>query len=128
MQTAIAVEFAEKVKMTSLKAIDSRVISGRPSVCDACSKVLTFYLSSEIKNGEKQAQPFVTIIELRNQDGITQFLQFQSGRLDVNATSNIGIMWDPGRAGAYELRSFVLSNFTQPEVLSSVHTANLTVS
>lgn len=118
----------EKVEIITLEAIDSRDMFGRSRVCDACATAQTFFLSVTIKNNESQLQPFVTIIEIRDQEGITQYLQFQLGKLDSNAISNVGISWTPSRAGEFELRSFIVSDLIHSEVLSTIHSTIVKVS
>jgi hypothetical protein len=65
--------------------------------------------------------PYVLILEIRNQDGVTTFLQWQNDTVDeFGASSYKTFYWQPSETGRYEVRNFAISNFTQPEVLSTV--------
>ncbi|MGH9877871.1 MAG: cupredoxin domain-containing protein [Nitrososphaera sp.] len=64
---------------------------------------------------------FVAILEVRNSHGITETLGWQAGQLGPPDDSvEIGLDWVPVRDGEYELRTFGISSFENPEVLSNV--------
>lgn len=120
--------YSEKIEIISLEAKDARDFIDPHIICDACAAAQQFFLSATIKNNSSEVQPFVTIMEIRDQDGITQYLQFQLGELDSNETSNVAISWIPTRVGEFEFRSFVISDLIQPEVLSNIHSTIVKVS
>ena len=72
-------------------------------------------------------QPIAIITEARTEDGTTAF--FQSVEVNASAfnSTEVGALWWPERAGAYELRSFAISNLTQSKILTEIQTSNLLV-
>jgi hypothetical protein len=58
------------------------------------------------------------VIEARDAEGTTQYLAFQSNRLDVGNRVDIGTVWIPSKAGDYKLRTFLITGLTNPQVLS----------
>lgn len=66
-------------------------------------------------------------MEVRDADGITQMMQWQTGTMPANGDANVGIAWTPDKAGSYEVRTFVISSLQNPQVLSDVVTHNVTV-
>jgi hypothetical protein len=76
---------------------------------------------------EEIEKPFVVIVEARDETGVTILLQFQIGRLTANGQSEVGVSWRPETAGEYELRAFVISDFTNPEILTGVRTSQVAI-
>jgi hypothetical protein len=96
-------------------------------ICDVCGLSPIRYLSATLQAtgsniSVSQQLPFITIIEVRNSDGTTVFLEFNMGTLNGNTPSEVGVVWQPTDAGQYELRVFAISNFKNPEILSGVQT------
>jgi hypothetical protein len=118
----------ERLEILSAEAKDYRDFIDPQIVCDSCSTAQRYFLSTTIKNNGPEPSQVVTIIEVRDHDGITQFLQFGVTIIEANATSNTGVSWDPKISGQFELRTFVISDFEHGQVLSSVHTASVIVS
>ncbi len=85
-------------------------------------------ITTTVTNNNAQAQPFVALVEVRDADGITVYLQWQTGTLNPNGSANIGLSWTPDAPGTYELRTFVISNLLNPSALSPVVTSSVTVS
>lgn len=67
-------------------------------------------------------------METRDEDGATQYLEFQLGKLDSNATSSVAISRGPSIPGEFEFRSFVISDLIQPKVLPNIHSIIVKVS
>lgn len=85
-------------------------------------------LSSTIKNNEDAPTPYAAIVEVRDSDGVTVYLQWQTGTLPANGSNNVGVSWTPDEPGTYTIRVFVLSDLNNPQILSSVVTSTVTVS
>jgi hypothetical protein len=75
--------------------------------------------------------PFVVLIEIRNGGGITEYLAWHSGKVAANGTYRSETSWMPSKGCfgsdinwrcTYEIRTFVVSNLTNPQVLSDVVT------
>jgi hypothetical protein len=81
-------------------------------------------------------QPYVAIVEVRDDSGITSFMGNQSGVLmpDPDGKADNGMWWTPNKAGDHEIRVFVISNLNAnltspaPEILSTVRSLNVNVS
>lgn len=85
-------------------------------------------LATNVKNNDSVSRPFVAIVEVRDSDGITVMLQWQTGTIAANGDAGVGVSWMPENAGSYEVRTFVISSLSNPQVLSPVVTSNVTVS
>jgi len=70
---------------------------------------------------------YAVIVEVRDKDGVTVYLEFQTGTLDKGDSSEIGISWRPNDVGSYELRAFAITNFTSPEILTGVAISQVSV-
>ncbi len=87
-----------------------------------------FMLTATLTNNSTQSLSYVAVLELRDSDGITQFLEFHMSRLDPSIPSNIAGSWMPDRPGEYELRIFAISDLENPDILSTIGTATTTIS
>jgi hypothetical protein len=85
-------------------------------------------LSTEIENNRARALPFVAIMEVRDSEDRTIYLQWQAGTLNPDAVTGIGLFWTPEAAGEYEVRVLVLDRIVDsPGILSAVVTSQVTV-
>jgi hypothetical protein len=85
-------------------------------------------LSTTLANNNDQVQPFVVLIEVRDNNGVTVFLALQSGILDPSGTTDVGVLWQPNQAGKFEVRTFAITNINgEAELLSSPAVAEFTV-
>jgi hypothetical protein len=72
--------------------------------------------------------PFVVIMEVRNSDGLTESISWQSGVFTAkDEQAQVGFSWVPSHSGNFELRSFAISNLEMPQVLSPFVTSNVTI-
>jgi hypothetical protein len=67
-------------------------------------------LSTSISNSNEHEQPFVVIIEVRDSEGVTVYLALQGGMLEPTGSADIGVLWQPGQPGTYEVRTFAISH------------------
>jgi len=66
--------------------------------------------------------PFVAFIEVRDSNGVTQYLAYQSGKLSEQIDhTEIGASWTPSSAGMFSLRTFAISDMENPMILSQVY-------
>jgi hypothetical protein len=68
------------------------------------------------------------LVEIRDENDLTIYMSFLIGTLNPNAVSEMGISWTPQYVGEYEVRSFAITNFTKPEILSLQAVTRVTVS
>jgi len=85
-------------------------------------------ISTIFANCTDEEIPFTVVIEVRDEDDVTLYLQFQSGRLDAKADSELSLAWTPEKPGKYELRTFALSDLTLPQIYSQIWFSNVTIS
>jgi len=84
-------------------------------------------LSTTVVNNNDQSQPFAAIVEVRDSSGITVYLAWQTGTLNPNGRAEVGLSWTPGEAGNYEMRTFTVSEFMDPEILSPVAKSTIAI-
>lgn len=72
-------------------------------------------------------QQFVTIVEVRDTDGITAFVAWQSGIIEPGANYALAASWVVNEPGEYFIRSFVVSTLSpsSSDALSHVHESAL---
>lgn len=84
-------------------------------------------LSTNVQSHLNETSTFAVIMEARDSDGVTQFLDSQFGLILPDAMANVGFSWTPDKAGTYEVRTFVVSGTVNPQVYSPVASSYLTV-
>jgi hypothetical protein len=84
-------------------------------------------LHTVIVNNRSALQPYVLIIEVRNELGITTYLQYQSGVLSLEGRFDAGFSWKPEEKGKYEIRSLAISDLQEPTLISGLSVADVTV-
>jgi hypothetical protein len=77
-------------------------------------------ISATLLNNCDHDIPFTAITEVRNEEGVTVFLQSQTGILIDSGYSEVNIPWQPTEPCMCELRAFAISNFTSPQILTQV--------
>lgn len=85
-----------------------------------------------IQNDVEYNQPFVLLIEVRDGYGITRQLAWQSGEIVAKGGYSMETSWlptddcwlDDECAYDYSIRSFVISSFDSPDILSGVSSTN----
>lgn len=85
-------------------------------------------LTTTINNNLDEAVPFVAIVEVRDDNGVTVFLAWQTGTLGADGRATVGLSWTPDFAGDYDIRTFVISSLDNPRILSEVKQSSVSVS
>ena len=80
-----------------------------------------------------EAKPLVIILDMRDQNGVTTYLAWQSAKVAPNATYNAGFSWivpyDPMAGGTYSARTFAITGFGNDSLaLSNVFESNIEAS
>jgi hypothetical protein len=109
---------------------------GKPVVKDIVGMILPSIavgqqaiLSTAIANNNDASQPFVALVEVRDSQGMTVFLEWQTGTLNPSGEAEVGLSWTPDKAGSYNVRTFVVSSLAdEVRVLSIVRESTVTVS
>ena len=84
-------------------------------------------LSSTVTSPSPAELAFVAIMEVRDSEGITVFIGWQSGTLHPESPGEIGMSWIPQDRGDYQVRTFIISDLIDPQVLSAVTLSEVTV-
>ncbi len=87
-----------------------------------------FIIRTIISNDCYKDEPYVAIIEVRNSDGVTEYIGLQSGVLTgLTGKTEIGVSWVPPHGDSYELRTFTISSLENPMILSPIMTTTVTI-
>ena|SRR5437867_1063507 len=85
-------------------------------------------VASTIKNNDEiNDWSFYNIIEVRDSNGVTIQLDWQSGTIKAGGEMEVQVSWTPELPGQYELRTFVISSFDNPRILSVVGTSSASI-
>jgi hypothetical protein len=85
-------------------------------------------LSTSVANNDDVKQNFTALMEVRDADGVTLHLVWLTGALPPGESVEIGALWIPDSVGMVEVRTFSVTNLTNPEILSSIKTARIVIS
>ncbi len=85
-------------------------------------------LSTTVNNNRNTDLAYAAVIEVRDADGFTVLLQWATGTLSAGGENEVGLSWTPMDAGEYTIRTFVLSDISNPSALSLIEESTLTVS
>lgn len=79
-------------------------------------------------NDEIHDREALVIIEVRDiTDGTTVSLDWQTGTILSGSRMDAGFSWVPQHAGEYELRTFGITSFEEPEILSSISSSEVSI-
>lgn len=81
----------------------------------------------DMENLLNEDRDYAAIIEVRDSNGITEALDWQTGNIDAKGTDRPGISWIPQKEGGYQIRAFVLSGIENPEPYSTVIQSEVTI-
>jgi hypothetical protein len=73
------------------------------------------------EGGDQKSQvPFVGFIEVRNENGVTQSLSYQSTVIDLRSNLTMGASWVPEESATHVARVFAVRSLANAEVLTPV--------
>jgi hypothetical protein len=85
-------------------------------------------VATDIKNNDDvHDQAALVVIEVRDSSGITVLINWQSGIIKAGSSMQAGISWTPDKGGDYELRTFAITDFDRPYVLSGISTSHVEI-
>lgn len=82
-------------------------------------------LSATFSNNMNKDQTFFTVLEVRDYQGFTEVLQWQSSTVKPLDNAIAGFSWLPSAPGCYEARAFVISDLENPSALSLLYTLDI---
>lgn len=77
-------------------------------------------ITTTFRNNLEETVAFVGIIEVRDTNGVTVFLSWQSNSIEPLGNKTVGVSWLVPESSAYQSRTFAFTDFEQPQVLSPV--------
>jgi hypothetical protein len=93
---------------------------------DSTSAGQLVIIFSNFSNPYDYDQQIVIVIEARDQAGATAFFQETVVNASAFNSTEVGLLWWPENAGAYELGSFAISNSTE-QILNDLQTRELLI-
>ncbi len=69
----------------------------------------------------------IAIIEVRGSSNISHVIQFRELTIGANAVVNVTVSWTPSDEDQYKLRTFIISGWENPQVMSIVRSTEITV-
>jgi hypothetical protein len=91
-------------------------------------------IAMNVRNQVELEMQFVSLVEIRDESGATIFLAWQTGELpaadymaNVYNNTTMSFSWLTESPATYEARTFVISNLENPQILSPVERAEITV-
>lgn len=84
-------------------------------------------IRTSIGNTFNQSVKYLAIFEARDENNVTQFLEFQSDSIDGNRKSQVEIPWIPTEVGNYQLRTFLIQSFDNPKILTPICAGSVTI-
>jgi hypothetical protein len=77
-------------------------------------------LTVQIMNPYAIGQPYVAVIEVRDMQGYTMFLTWNTGTLHPGDQIDTSVIWMPDGSGVYAVRAFVVTDAESPRALTPV--------
>lgn len=77
-------------------------------------------LNTKVTNSNDKIQPFVLMMEVRDDAGVTLDIQIQKGTLNPDGQVDVGFSWQPEVEGPYQIRALAISSLKNPEPLSEI--------
>lgn len=75
-------------------------------------------LSTAFKNNQGEQRSIMVVTEVFDEHGAAKYMQLQKRTINPYKQTEVWALWQPKEAGAYVIRSFVISSLDEPEILS----------
>ena len=82
-------------------------------------------ISSTVYGEVDRDVEYLAVVEVRDSEGVTAHLSWQGNKLEPFGSNKIEFSWIPGNNGIYYIRSFAVTDLSDPQVLSQVHESRL---
>lgn len=92
---------------------------------DSCPLDGPIMVSMTLANNNDSIQPYAAIVEVRDAQDITVYLQYKTGALDPKGSADAVFSWKPDEPGSYTVRTLAISSLTDAEILSPIKTMSL---
>lgn len=104
--------------------VHDQAILGQPLLKDIEGKELSeegrragnnIFITADLINDEKDLQlPYVFIVQIINEEGLTEMISFIFGDLPGGQTANPLVQWIPAESGKYSVEILVWSSLSDP--------------
>jgi hypothetical protein len=84
-------------------------------------------ISVSVLNYDKADQPFTAIIDVRDDSNVSVHVEWVSGVAAPGGQTEAKLLWTAQDSGSYSVRTFVITGFENPEVISRVSSSHLMV-
>lgn len=113
---ALAESYASPVRFSSpiLQFPDSMVLDEVTSGQQVIIATTVSHTSGD------QDLDMIALFDVRNSAGVTEYIAWQSVVVKVGSQTQIGISWMPPHGGHYEIRTFAITDWENPQVLATV--------
>jgi hypothetical protein len=126
MLSAVSVSLPALAQESNLQPDSPELKDQTGDIIDGVTTGELVIITTTINSNSTEDENFVAMVEARNSIGITELLEFQTGQASSESVE-VGISWTPAESGEYELRTFLISDLLEPQVLSEVTTKKVTV-
>jgi hypothetical protein len=100
-------------------ASDARIVDSTGNPLSKVSVNQQIQIVSSVTNNENNDQPFVYLVQIQDDSGITASLSWITGSMIPNQTLSLGQSWMPTSPGSYTAQIFVWQGITNPNALST---------
>jgi hypothetical protein len=127
-----AKSFTFELKVTTpRKGVDTVTIT--PSIRDGNGMIIEdsypldgpIMVSMTLASNNDSIQPYAAIVEIRDAQDITVYLQYRTGALDPKGSADVVFSWKPDEPGKYTIRTLAISSLSDAEILSPIKTMSL---
>lgn len=116
---------AVAVNSFTINQIEFNDLSGKPM--DEIHTGRSVLITPTLHNNTTAKMEYTVIVEVRDADGITVYLQWASGQLEGGGEKSESMSWIPSAPGTYDVRAFVITNLANPQALSPVTSVDVDV-
>jgi hypothetical protein len=104
-----------------------RNTAGEPMDRTSISSESQVMVYQTFHNNDRLSRNLLMLFEIRDVEGVSIYIAWQIAQVDPESSKEVGISWVAPNPGEYQIRTFPISNFTNPEVLGSVEFADFAV-
>lgn len=116
---------AVAVNSFTVSQIEFNDLSGKP--LDEIHTGRSVFITPTLHNNTTTKMEYTVIVEVRDANGITVYLQWASGQLEGGGEKDVSMSWVPSTPGTYDVRSFVITSLANPQALSPVTSVDVDV-
>jgi len=117
----------ELVGTNRVTQTESKLVDENGKKVDRAKFRSSYKIESKVYNNTTKALTLEFIVQIRNEQGVTQLLEFVTQNIGPNESITPAINWQGMSRGKYTVEIFVWQNLEAPSALSPVRKLNVTV-